>query len=152
MKKSLKTVQIADAYQLIEKASYQSLQDEDKVKLWKISRQLKPTATQFLSDKADAIRSFITPEFQEAFQKARLFEMKREKGEELPMSQEEYLACGKVITDTDKLMEAAIGEFANKEVELDFEPLSEDALGMLITSNNWEFSKTDLLEWMTEKK
>ena len=150
MKKSLKTEQIADVYQLIEEASYQSLSNEDKVRLWKISRVLKPTAVQFLSDKDDAMKSFITPEFSEAFKKARLFKQKRDKGEELSMSLEEYKKCGEIITNTNNLMEAAIGELADKEVELEFEPLSEDALAVLITSNNWAFSQAECLECLTE--
>lgn len=151
MKKTLKTIEVADAYQLIEGANYQSLSDADKVKLWKISRVLKPTAVQFLSDKQDAIKSFITPEFAENFRKCKEFETAKDAGKELPFPEEEYHKYGKDVVSTNQLMEAALGELADKEVTLEFEPLEEDALGKLITRNGWPFSDTDKLEWMTSK-
>lgn len=148
MEKVLKTIEIADAYQLIEKADYQKLSDVEKVKLWKISRLLKPIAVPYFGDRDDALKSFITPEFVESYRKCKEYEDKKGEGKELPFSNEEYQEYGNVVMKANNLLEETLGQLADKEVTLEFEPISNDALGKLVTSNNWKFSEADKLEWM----
>lgn len=41
-----------------------------------------------------------------------------------------------------RLVADAVKEFADKEVEIEFEPLSEDAFGKLMASNEWTMEQT----------
>ena len=145
MKKNVRTEVISNAYELIGSADYKSLSDKDKIALWKISRLMKPIAVKFLGDKSDAIKSFITPEFAEAFKKFQGF---KTSGDNL--ESEEYKECAKTVLKANQLMEAALGELADKEVEVEFEPLSEGAVSSLLLGNNWPLAKAEFLEWMIE--
>ena len=150
MERILRTEVIANAYMLMAKASYKDLSDEDKVRLWKISRLIKPTAVQYIEDKADAMKNLLTPEFSEAFREVQRYKQNYEQGKEQSITPEEHEKYAEIIKQTDTLMEKTIGELADKELTVAFEPLSEEALAKLITGNNWEFSKTGCLEWMLE--
>ena len=50
----MKTNEILEAYKVLQNAKYQKLSDDGKVKVWKITRLLKPVATQFKEDLQDA--------------------------------------------------------------------------------------------------
>ena len=54
MKKTVKTSEILSVYNIISTAKYGKLSDEDKVKVWKITRKMKPVATKFDEDSKDA--------------------------------------------------------------------------------------------------
>jgi hypothetical protein len=50
-----------------------------------------------------------------------------------------------------QLVAKAVKEFAEKEVEVDIEPLSEDAFGKLMASNDWSVDKAMIIgEFITE--
>ena len=151
MERILRTEVISNAYLLIAKASYKDLSDADKVRLWKISRIIKPIAVEFIEDKADAMKNLMTPEFGEAFAKVRQYDENQKLGKEQSITYEDYKGYVDIVTKADNILEKTIGELADKEVTVVFEPLSEDALGKLITGNGWEFSKTGCLEWMLEE-
>ena len=54
MKKSIKTSEILGVYNIISNAKYGKMSDDDKVKVWKIARKLKPVAVKFEDDSKDA--------------------------------------------------------------------------------------------------
>ena len=80
-------------------------------------------------------------DFADNLQKAQEFErMTKEKdfdASKLPMGAAEYNAFLKEFQDYNKLVSDAVKEFADKEVELVFEGISEDAFGKLMASNEW---------------
>lgn len=156
MKKFVKTIDVYNVYKIIANAKYQKLDDIDKIKLWKISRQLKPFAVQFEEDRDDAKTNLVSQEIKDKLIKALQYEkQKREGSGELSMSDDEYKAFISEFEKTDKLVKTAISDIANKEIEFDFEPLSEEAFGRLMASNDWTLQQADMLEWIvgvTESK
>lgn len=141
MKQTLKTEKILSAYRVISTAKYSKLDDADKVKVWKIAKAMKPVATQFDEDSKDAAEKLKpTDDFGERLQKAQEYERMLRANEDMsksPMGAAEYDAFLKEFQDYNKLVSDAVKEFADKEVELVFEGISEDAFGKLMASNEW---------------
>ena len=141
MKRKEKASVILSVYNVLSKAKCGKMEDADKIKLWKIARALKPTATQFDDDSKSAAERFQpSDDFPERLQKAQEYERLRNAGEDMekaPMGAAEYGEFVKEFQKYNKLVTDAIREFAEKEVEVEFEKLSEDAFGKLMASNEW---------------
>ncbi len=153
MEKSFKTFEIVDAYQLIGNAKYNKLEDADQIKIWKLSRILKPIAMQADEAQQDAMKSLIPDEFKEQVKKAQEYNNARKAGvkEGLPMTDEEYLAYLKDFRKYNNLVGKAFDEVLQKEVKLEFEPLSEDVVGQLVICNGWPMAQAlEKLEWMID--
>ena len=150
MKKSLKSEQVLMAYNIISTAKYGKLDDADKIKVWKIARAMKPVATRLREDSEDAAQKMKpTEDFDERLQRAqeyeRLIRLQDTDATTLPMGAAEYDAFIKEFNDYRKLVDDTIKEFSEKEVSLDFEPLSEEAFGKLMASNNWTMDQVIIL-------
>ena len=75
MKTKTTTEKALMAYRVLSTAKYSKLEDADKIKVWKIARALKPTATQFEEDSKDAAEKLKPSEdFDSRLQKAQEFE------------------------------------------------------------------------------
>lgn len=141
-KQTIKTEKVLNAYRVLSTAKYGKMDDGDKIKVWKIARTLKPVADKFDDDSKDASEKFKPSEdFAERLQKAMEYERMVKDGNadmtKLPMGAAEYGEFVKEFQKYNKLVGDAIKEFADKEVELEFEKLSEDAFGKLMASNEW---------------
>ena len=152
MKKSIKTSEILAAYNVLNTAKYGSMEDADKIKVWKITRTLKPIATKFDEDSKDAAEK-MKPKyeggFDETLQKAQEYErMIRDTkvdAKKLPLGAAEYDAFIKEFKSYNDLVTKAVEEFAKKEVTINIEPISEDSFGKLMGSNDWTFGQTTAL-------
>jgi len=144
-KKTLKTSEILNIYNVINTAKYGKMEDADKIKVWKITRSLKPIATKFDEDSKDAAEKFKQDidGFDDKLQKAQEYE--RLRGEKQPtidvMTTADYEAFIIELKKYNKTVGEAVKEFADKEVEIDFEPISEDAFGKLMASNEWTMAQ-----------
>lgn len=140
-KKTIKTEKALAAFRVLNTAKYTKLTDEDKIKVWKIARALKPVADKFDDDSKDAAEKFKPSEdFGERLQKAQEFERMRNAGEDMakaPMGAAEYGDFVKEFQKYNKLVTDAIKEFAEKEVEIDIDTLTEESFGKLMASNDW---------------
>lgn len=148
---TIKTKQALEAYNTLNGAKYSKLEDADKIKLWKIVRALKPIATKFQEDVKDASDKFKSEfeGFDENLKKAQDYEKGKAEGkEDLPMTEEEYKAFIEVFKKYNKLVSDAVNEFAEAEVDLNVETLSEDAFGKLLSSNDWSIDKTTSIDFM----
>lgn len=143
MKTKVTTEKILSVYNILKGASYQKMSDDDKIKLWKIARTMKPIATKFEDDSKDAAEKLKPEGLEVTLEKAKEYEQKKQKGDtDLPMTEVEYL--GFLNGDWAKfnnLLTKAIKEFADAEVELEFEPLNEDSFSKLIASNDWKMEQ-----------
>lgn len=149
----LKVSNVVNAYQVLGEASYEKMADEDKIKVWKISKQLKPIAKKFEEDRDDAQKKLITdPEFTNKLTKAQAYELMTKKGqtEDLPLSAKEYELYMVDIKKNMILMEKALKEELDKEVDIEFEPLTEEAFSLLMASNSWKIKQVDLLDFIIE--
>ena len=144
MTKKIKTSEILAAYNVLNSAKYGSMEDADKIKVWKITRALKPIASKFDEDSKDAAEK-MKPKyeggFDETLQKAQEYERitrdPKADTKKLPMGAAEYDAFIEKFKEYNKLVGKAVEEFANKEVKVSFEPLNDDAFGKLMSSNEW---------------
>jgi hypothetical protein len=128
------------------------MEDGDKIKVWKITRALKPIATKFDEDSKDAAEK-MKPKyeggFDETLQKAqeyqRMIRDTKADASKLPMGAAEYDAFIKEFKAYNDLVGKAVEEFAKKEVTINIELLSDDAFGKLMASNDWTFGQTTAL-------
>ena len=150
MKKTIKTEKVLSAFRVLNTAKYSKMEDEDKIKVWKIARALKPVADKFDEDSKDAAEKFKPSEdFDDNLQKAQEYERLRNAGEDMSkasMGAAEYGEFIKEFQSYNKLVGDAVKEFADKDVEIEFEQLSEDAFGKLMASNEWDMSQVVLLD------
>lgn len=147
----LKLKEVTEAYGLLKDAKYQKLSDDDKVRVWKISRALKPLAVQLDEDAADARQKFMPEGFSDRLTKALQYEKLKAKGsEELPLSVEEYRAILIEYNEYKGLMDKALKESMEKEMTFETDLLSEEAFGKLMASNDWTLSQVESLEFIVE--
>ncbi len=145
MTKKVKTEKVASVYSLIKNAKYTKMSDNDKIAVWKIFKAIKPLAESFIGDLNDARQQLIPyDKFWEDLQKAREFEIARMKKDICEdMSEDEYNKFIKQLAKYNELVEQATKECGEKEVEIDFTPLTSDAFDKLRLSNDWNFSQAD---------
>lgn len=144
MKKNVtkKTGEIAALYGVLSNAKYTNLEDADKIRLWKIARVMKPIAIQFEDDKQSAAKDLVPYEnFADDVDKAREYEESVTKADcdasKLPIGAAEYDKIVKAVNNYNKLIAEAVKEYGEKEVKIEFEPLTEDAFAKLMSGNDW---------------
>ena len=142
MKKTVKTSEILNVFNVLGTAKYSKMDDADKVKVWKISRKLKPVAVRYDEDSKDAAEK-LKPEIEGGFDnllgRAQEYERLTQKHEPTidVMTKAEYERFLESFKEYQRLIADAVKEFADKEVEIEFDGLSEDAFGKLLASNEW---------------
>lgn len=125
-----KTDNVVAAYRLINTAKISKMEDTEKFALIKVMKHLKKVATDFEDFFKDA-QERLKPE---GFDKiAAKYQAKEE------LTADETAALNKYNKDVADCVQSEL----EKEVELDFEPLSEEALGRFIASN--DFTVSDIL-------
>jgi hypothetical protein len=143
---TIKTEKVLGAYQVLNTAKYTKLDDGDKIKVWKIARAMKPIATKFDEDSKDATEKMKPEGFDEKLHDAQEYERVTKDASadasNLKMGAAEYNAFINTLKGYNKLVTDAIKDFADKEVSVSFEPLSEDAFGKLMASNDWTMEQT----------
>lgn len=145
----MKTIEIVEAYKTLSQAKYQKMNDDGKVKVWKITRLLRPIVVQFEEDFQDAKQKFIPDnEFMVRFGKAIQYEQDKKNKKTSQITDEEYQAIVKEYNEYNSLVNKAIKEFSEKEIELNFEHLSEDDFEKLIASNDWTISQLENIEFI----
>ena len=149
MTRKVKTEMLLAVFNVLNTAKYAKLDDADKIKVWKIARQMKPIATKFEEETKDAAEKMKPgEEFDEQLQKAQEFERLRNTNDDMsksPMGAAEYQAFITEFKKYQKLVNDAVKEFADKEVEIEFEPVSEDVFGKLMASNDWTVDQATTL-------
>lgn len=137
----IETSKAVSAYNVLSTAKYCKLEDADKIKVWKIARALKPIATKFEEDNKDAAEKLKPEGFDEKLQNAQEYERvtrdSQNDASKLKMGAAEYEKFISELKSYNKLVGDAVKEYAEKECEISFEPLSEDAFGKLMASNDW---------------
>ena len=154
MSKTVSTNGILEAYNILNTAKYTKLDDADKIRVWKIARTMKPIAMRFDEDSKDAVERLKPEGFDERLQKAQDYERvtkdKNADASELEMGAAEYNDFLRELRRYNGLVGEAVKEYAEKEVKLDFEPLTEDAFAKLMASNDWTIEQVTKLEIITQ--
>ena len=148
MKKTAKTSEILSVYNVLSSAKYTKLDDADKIKVWKLARKMKPIATKFDEDSKDAAEKLKPSEaFDERLSKAREYERLQTEGKPTVdiMTTADYKRFLDEIGQYNRLVGDAVKEFADKEVEMEFDALSEESFGLLMASNEWTVGQTTVV-------
>ena len=149
MTKKVKTEKVLGAFNVLNTAKYAKMDDADKIKVWKIARALKPVATKYDEDTKDAAEKLKPEGFDDDLRKAQEYERvtkdKNADASKLEMGAAEYGEFIKKLKEMNKLVADALKEFADKEVDIDFEPISEDAFTKLMASNDWTMEQAVMI-------
>ena len=147
----LKTIEIVNACTMLDSADYQQLPDDERIKLWKIARKLRPIADTYLKEKQSAQETFKpNDEVWEKFKKGAEYEDAKQKGTELPITDKEYKEIKEEYIKHLKLVKKALKELEDKEEELEIEPLSEAGFDKLIGLNKWPLPELDTIAFIVE--
>ena len=116
----IKVEKLVAAYNILTTAKYGKLSDEDKIKVWKIARALKPFADKFNEDTKDAYEKFKpTEDFDERSQKAQQYaiEIRKPKfdAEQLPMGPAEYAQFESEYNNYIKTVNKAMKDYAKRK-------------------------------------
>ena len=152
MKKlTMTTETVLAAFNVLSSAKYSKLDDVDKIKVWKITRKLKPVAEKFEEDSKDAADKMKpSDDFDERLVKAQEYARTVKQtdfdAQNLPMGAAEYSKFIEEFKAYQKLVNDTISDFAKKEVEVEIETISEDAFGKLMASNDWNMAQVVALD------
>lgn len=127
MKKTFKTDTITVAYIILKNASVAKMKSEEKFAVIKAMRVLKPVATVYQDMIADT-REKLKPE------NAAELETMEQRGLD-SLSAEERERYDRCTSAYKAEVDKALNEEAQKEVEIDIEPISDEALGRFADSN-----------------
>ena len=148
MSKKVKTKEVLVAWQVLGQAKYDKLDNDQKVHVFHIGQQLKPIATALSDYSADAAEKMQpSADFQERWDKAKVYETMtanpKADMEQLPMGPAEYKEfMVKEYFPFDRLWKKAIKDEGDKEVELKFDPISEEVLFALADADKWNVDQT----------
>jgi isopenicillin N synthase-like dioxygenase len=141
-KRTIKTEKVLAAYRLLGSAKYTKLADEDKIKVLKICIALKPVATKYDEDSKDVAEKLKPSEdYDERLAMAQDYDRaSRDKDADMSavkMGPAEFNEFIKEMNHYQDLISKALQDEMEKEVEVEFESISEDALLKLMNSNDW---------------
>ena len=145
-KKTFKTEKVLAAYRMLGSAKYGKLADEDKIKVLKICIVLKPIATKYDEDSKD-VAEMLKPseDYDEKLAQAQEYErVSRDKNadaSQLKIGAAEFNEFIKEMNHYQDLIGKALKDEMEKEVEVEFEPIGEDALLKLMNSNDWTMAE-----------
>ena len=147
-KKTLRTEEVLAAYNVLSGAKYGKLEDADKIKVWKATRVLKPIATKFDEDSKDAWEKMKpSDDYDSKLARAQEYERKIKMPDldatTLPMGAAEYGEFIEEFKRYNKLVADTINDFAQQEVTVDVELLSEESFGKLMASNDWTLAQAN---------
>ena len=135
---------VAQVYDILNAAKYSKLNDDERIALWKITRVMKPVALKLKDDIQDAAQHMKqSDDFDQRLDLARQYEQAQRDGKEFDkLSKEDYDAFIQEWREYSKLVDTAVKEFADEEVEIDIEPIIEETLSRLMASNDsWTMEK-----------
>lgn len=138
----IKVNDVKNLYNILKNAKYSKLDDADKIKVWKITRVLKPIVDKYNEDIKDATESLIPYDgFITDYQKAQAYEKTKE-----GMTEEEYRKFLVEWANYNKLINTTAKDLSEKEIKLEFDRLDEQGFSKLMSSNDWTMEQVMQLE------
>lgn len=140
----MKVSKIAEAYNVLSGAKISKCEDGEKVAVWKVCHAIKKKAEEYQEACKDATEKFNDIEdYESKMQKA--LEYEKKKGEDCKMSAEEYKAFVEEYARIHGLVDSAVRELGDADVELE-KGLSEEAFGRLLASNpDWDMKQIEVV-------
>lgn len=136
----MKTIEIINIYAFLKEAKLTKMEDKDKFSIIKALMAMKPIAIgheDFLENAKEKLKGDKHDEWTE---RARKFESEN-RGKKVESLSDDELSELKSINEYfsayNKSVEQCVREEAEKEADVAFEKLTEEAFGKLIASNDW---------------
>ena len=136
----MKTIEITNIYAVLNEAKLTKMDDADKFKVIKALRVIKPIAKGYEDLIEEAKNKRKGDDHDKVTEKAQDWNKDNQgkKVGELTQEQiDELNAINKYFSDYNSRVENCVKEEAEKEVELTFDKLNEEAFGKLVASNDW---------------
>lgn len=146
-------------YNILGNCKYGKLEDADKIRLWRIVRQLRPIGEQYSEDCKDAGEKMRSDEFKSL--EAKMAELERKEMREfgdistpqreqefimsLMSKNNEYSEYRRKLVEVSALIRKAVEDLAKQEVTINVEALGDDAFAKLMSSNEWTMKQVDLV-------
>lgn len=138
MKKTLSKNSISEIYDLLATAKMAKMQTSDKFALLRIANSLKPEATAFKDFVKDAQERLKPSDWDDTIEKTQRF---------ASLTPDEKAAVNNAVNNFSQSVNECVKLEADKEVEIEFAPLSEESLGRLLDSNDdWSVEKAVLIQ------
>lgn len=143
----MKTKEIAQSYLILKGAKLTKMDDEDKFKIIKAMREMRPIVDKYTTDEKEAIEKLEDEEYKEMLEKADKHNNALkgdEKSDILPPPELKKLQD--YFTKTEELKNNCLRELQEEDHDLKFDKLSEEAFGKLIASNDFTVEQMLILE------
>lgn len=131
----MKTRQVVEVYNTLNGAKLSKMDDKDKFLVIKAMRQLKPVSAAYEEFVKDAQEKLKGEDFGEIQKKAQQWQ---EEGENTTLSLEERRHINIYLNDYTKKVNECVSEEGEKENDLTYERLSEEAFAKLVASNDFD--------------
>lgn len=131
----MKTKQVVEVYNTLNGAKLSKMEDKDKFLVIKAMRQLKPISTAYEEFVKDAQEKLKGDNFEDIQKKAQKWQ---EEGENTSLSLEERREINTYLNDYNNKVVECLKEEVEKDNELNYEKISEDAFGKLVSSNDFD--------------
>ena len=141
----MKLRQILAAYSRIENATATKLKEDDVIKLLKARKAMRPHVNEYKDFLKDAQDKFKPENWDEIERK---IEQWKQEGEKTTLSELERIEINKVGFEYDKKVQSAVKDELEKEIEIEFEKLSENAGTKLMIENRWTPAQLEEIEML----
>lgn len=142
--KKIKTADCVLCYTLLKDASLKGMDNLSKFAVIKLTKAFKDIANDFESFKADAVERLKDENFDAMCDKAQKWQSE---GDKCEYSNEEKVAINQYFADYKKSIAECVKEEAEKENDVEFNPLSEKQFEALINANeNWNVEQIIMLD------
>lgn len=140
----MKTIAITNVYAILNEAKLTKMEDADKFKVIKALRVIKPIAKGYEDFVEDAKNKLKDEKYEDMSNKAHDWNKANQNKKRSSLTDAdiaELEAINEYFVGYNKRIETCLKEEAEKEVEVEFEKLSEDAFCKLVSSNDWTCSQ-----------
>lgn len=143
----MKIENIVEAYNLLGVAKVANLEDEDKIKILKARRAMRPIVNEYEAFEKDCQEKMKYEGFDADIEPYRVAYNKIHQGKGNEITEDEAKAYGRVM-EYDMKVRKALYEERNKDIEISIEKLSEGADIKLMSANDWTPNQLDLIDML----
>lgn len=130
---------IVKAYAKLGDVKVTTLEDNEVIKVIKMRKAMRPVSEEFNAFLEDAKSKFKPEGFEDTVRKA-------QEGWD-KMTDSEKRAANELVTGYNRKVDEAVKEEADREVEIEFEPLSEESLTKLMKENSLTVAEMEMLDF-----
>lgn len=141
----MKLKQILDAYSRIENATATKLKEDDVIKLLKARKAMRPHVNEYKDFLKDAQDKFKPENWDDVQAKAQKWQ---QEGENTTLTEAERIEVNRVGFEYNKKVQSAVKDELEKEIEIEFEKLSENADTRLMIENRWTPAQLEEIEML----